>query len=88
MRSFIFLWLITISRLGQSCTRSILYFVLQGHFPSENLGVSFCYVEDKDMNNAALGVENMKLILKENPNQELTVTVEYSKQGSQVSRII
>lgn len=40
------------------------------------------------MNNTALEAENMKLILKENPNQELTVTVEYPKQGSKVSRII
>lgn len=30
----------------------------------------------------------MKLILKENPNEELTVTVEYPEQNSQVSRII
>lgn len=30
----------------------------------------------------------MKLILKENPDVELTVTVEYPKQSSQVSRII
>lgn len=30
----------------------------------------------------------MKLILKENPNEELTVTVEYPEQSSQVSRII
>lgn len=30
----------------------------------------------------------MKLILKENPNEVLTVTVEYPEQNSQVSRII
>ena len=30
----------------------------------------------------------MKLILKENPDMELTVTVEYPEQNSQVSRII
>lgn len=30
----------------------------------------------------------MKLILKENPDAELTVTVEYPNQNSQVSRII
>lgn len=30
----------------------------------------------------------MKLILKENPDQELTVTVEYPKKSSQVTRII
>lgn len=30
----------------------------------------------------------MKLILKENPDVELTVTVEYPKQSSQLSRII
>lgn len=30
----------------------------------------------------------MKLILKENPNEELTVTVEYPERSSQVSRII
>lgn len=30
----------------------------------------------------------MKLILKENPNEELTITVEYPEQSSQVSRII
>lgn len=30
----------------------------------------------------------MKLVLKENPNEELTVTVEYPEQNSQVSRII
>lgn len=30
----------------------------------------------------------MKLILKENPDVELTVTVEYPRQSSQVSRII
>ncbi|MEE0265932.1 MAG: LytTR family DNA-binding domain-containing protein [Acutalibacteraceae bacterium] len=30
----------------------------------------------------------MKLILKENPNVELTVTIEYPKQSSQLNRII
>lgn len=30
----------------------------------------------------------MELILKENPDVKLTVTVEYPKQSSQVSRII
>lgn len=30
----------------------------------------------------------MKLILKENPDVELTVTVEYPKQSSQAARII
>lgn len=30
----------------------------------------------------------MKLILKENPNQELTVTVEYPRKSSQVTRIV
>lgn len=30
----------------------------------------------------------MKLILKENPDMELTVTVEYPEQNSQVSRIL
>lgn len=30
----------------------------------------------------------MKLILKENPDTELTVTVEYPKESAQVSRII
>ena len=34
------------------------------------------------------GGDAMKLILKENPSAELTVTVEYPKQSSQVSRII
>lgn len=30
----------------------------------------------------------MKLILKENPDQELTVTVEYPRKSSQVTRIV
>ena len=34
------------------------------------------------------GGDAMKLILKENPDVELTVTVEYPKQSSQVSRIL
>ena len=34
------------------------------------------------------GGDAMKLILKENPDVELTVIVEYPKQSSQVSRII
>ena len=34
------------------------------------------------------GGDAMKLILKENPSVELTVTVEYPMQSSQVSRII
>lgn len=34
------------------------------------------------------GGDAMKLIIKENPDVELTVTVEYPKQSSQVSRII
>ena len=34
------------------------------------------------------GGDMMKLILKENPDMELTVTVEYPEQNSQVSRII
>ena len=35
-----------------------------------------------------LGGDMMKLILKENPDMELTVTVEYPEQNSQISRII
>ncbi len=34
------------------------------------------------------GGGEMKLILKENPNVELTVTIEYPKQSSQLNRII
>ena len=34
------------------------------------------------------GGDMMKLILKENPDMELTVTVEYPEQNSQISRII
>ena len=34
------------------------------------------------------GGGTMKLILKENPDVELTVTVEYPERNSQVSRII
>ena len=34
------------------------------------------------------GGDAMKLIIKKNPDVELTVTVEYPKQSSQVSRII
>ena len=34
------------------------------------------------------GGGEMKLILKENPNVELTVTIEYPKKRSQLSRII
>lgn len=43
---------------------------------------------DKRIDMIRTGGDTMKLILKENPSVELTVTVEYPRQSNQVARII